>query len=429
MYSILVIPNITYSQNLEADSYVVVLKNVIQSLAKIRKDLQWTVISPSPIQSLMLPNVTQSYLEIPSYPNTMRCHFNTREFLNAVNFKENDYDVVYSHLPEWNSQIKNVIGNSTNIRPKYISYCHWFEVPENTNYNETLFPQNLLGILETEETGVNSMWLKNLVLEKAAWYFSSNIISELERKIQPHYLGIDSIDFSEEDFNEKTILFNSRDDSYTGFGWFIEEMDKLWKKRQDFKVITTIANIKRPYLGKIQYPSRQSYLDIIRKIHLHVGCFEGYSAWSIATTDALSRGVPSLLPNNFCYPEMLGADYPLLYNGRKEFMDKLVDFLDTPTRRQEMRTIIKPIMEDFLWEKRVPTWFNNWEFLNQKFAWEAVGHSEGYLNIQNIIQSNKQITKKTLIKKLGWGKGIPWSPYRNRLRMDGVKCYKNGFKI
>ena len=44
---ILVYPNITYMQDLEKDSYVVVLRNVIKELNKVRDDIHWTILSPT----------------------------------------------------------------------------------------------------------------------------------------------------------------------------------------------------------------------------------------------------------------------------------------------------------------------------------------------------------------------------------------------
>ena len=43
----------------------------------------------------------------------------------------------------------------------------------------------------------------------------------------------------------------------------------------------------------------------------------------MSTTDGLSRGVPYILPKELCYEEMVGENYPLLYNGKKEFDTKL----------------------------------------------------------------------------------------------------------
>ena len=58
-YNILVYPNITYQKDLEKDSYVVVLCNIIRELNKIRDDIYWTIISPIQIDSLDFNNTEQ----------------------------------------------------------------------------------------------------------------------------------------------------------------------------------------------------------------------------------------------------------------------------------------------------------------------------------------------------------------------------------
>ena len=83
-YKILVYPNITYMQDLEKDSYVVVLRNVIKELNKIRNDIHFTILSPTEIQSLVFENTTQIPINLPSYPNAMRTHFNFTELKNIL---------------------------------------------------------------------------------------------------------------------------------------------------------------------------------------------------------------------------------------------------------------------------------------------------------------------------------------------------------
>ena len=51
-YKILVYPNITYLKDLEKDSFVVVLGNIIRELNKIRNDLHFTIIVPEFVNSL-----------------------------------------------------------------------------------------------------------------------------------------------------------------------------------------------------------------------------------------------------------------------------------------------------------------------------------------------------------------------------------------
>ena len=70
-YKILVYPNITYMRDLEKDSYVVVLANVIREMNKIRDDIHWTILSPmdmakKEIKSLQFPNTTQLPIDFPS---------------------------------------------------------------------------------------------------------------------------------------------------------------------------------------------------------------------------------------------------------------------------------------------------------------------------------------------------------------------------
>ena len=113
-YKVLVYPNITYMKDLEKDSYVVVLRNVIKELNKVRDDIHWTILSPYEVKSLIFPNTTQLPIELPSYPNAMRTHFNHKKLMKTIDWKKNDYDVVYTHLPEHTLQLSNMFANETN---------------------------------------------------------------------------------------------------------------------------------------------------------------------------------------------------------------------------------------------------------------------------------------------------------------------------
>ena len=460
-FKILVYPNITYQSDLEKDSYVVVLCNIIKEMNKVRDDIHWTILSPmklskSKIKSLEFENTTQLYIDFPSYPNGMRTHFDYRNFMKAVNWKSNDFDVIYSHLPEHTNLIVNAISNTTNIDPKYIGgYCHWFEVKENTNYSKNLFRENISGILEMEECGLNSVWLKELILEKTGDYFNTEVIKKLKKIMQPHYLGIDNSQISmDNSIEEKTILFNHRDNGYTGWNWFWKRMDELYKKRQDFKVYTTLAdppkikvekkdilgkvkkdkdgNViykfeKRKYATRVEIHGRDEYLKFVGKMTMGVGCFQTYSAWSISTTDGLSQGVPYVLPNKLCYPEMLGDDYPLLYNDKDDFLEKIENLLDNPILRKKMNKHISKKIHTFSWSERVPQWFSGWKFLdNMKMIGD---NSESYKKIYEFIKKNGYTTKKDITEYLNWGVRISFSAYRNRLRTEpDIKLTRYGYQ-
>jgi len=429
-YKILVYPNITYMRDLEKDSYVVVLRNVIKELNKVRDDIHWTIMSPGDIKSLTFENTTQIPINLPSYPNAMRCHFNYNEIKANLRWKHTDYDVVYSHLPEHTLNMTNLLENDTNISPKYVGYCHWYEVDENTNYSKRMLMDNYNGMLEMKECGVNSIWLKELVLEKAKKYYNDEIISKLDKIIQPHYLGIDKINNVEVPTKKKTIIFNHRDNYYTGWAWFIDNMDELYKQRQDFTVYTTLADLDRPYAKRVKISDRDEYLDFIRSMHVGVGTFQKYSAWSISTTDSLSMGVPYILPNKLCYPEMVGKDYPLLYEGRDGFLQKLNGALDDDGSVDKAKTYLKTKIQEFPWANRVPQWFGGWNFLTPD-SFDMIGEkSESYPKIVDFIHKKKSVTKKEILDYLGWGVRISFSPYRNRLRTEPtIKFTKNRYEV
>jgi len=426
-FKILVYPNITYYKDLNKDSYIIVIKNVIEALNQIRNDIHWTLILPYHCEYLEFDNVKQVLYDVPRYPPAMRNHFNVFQILDLLDWKNTDYDIVYSHLPEHTLQLKNIIYQKTNMQPRFIGYCHWFETEKNSGYKNTALFQNFLGVLEMEELGINSKWLKQFVLQQASSIFNEETLKRLDKIIQPHYLGVDSIDLTPSNKIHNSILFNHRDNKYTGFRAFIKDMDILWQERQDFKVFTTLASIQRPYLEKKEISNRQEYLAFLKQMYIGVGCFQDYSAWSIATTDGLSQGVPYLLPNGLCYPEMLGEDYPLLYD-KNDFLPKLRQLLNHDKTR-ELVTAIEPIIESFLWSNRVSSWFNNWESLFDPKQYQAVQSGIAYSKIRELILEEGYVSKKEILDTLSWGVGIPFGIYRNRLRLDpDIALTENGYR-
>jgi hypothetical protein len=418
-YRMLIYGNYTDIENLERDSFVQVLKPTLDYLDKHYK-IHYTLLTPGLINSLNKPNLKQVIFNLPTYPNLMRTHFDAIEFLKAIDWRSNDYDIIYSHLPEHTSQIANVIHNSTHLMPKIIGYCHWFEVKENAPYAKTMFLNNILGVLEMEECGVNSVWLKNRVLDEAMEYFNQPTVDQLDRIIQPHYLGVDRVEEHSKTI-EKAVIFNHRANGYTGWNWFVEEMDELWQKRQDFTVYTTYAKIDRPWNKRIDEPTREGYINQLKRMKFGVSCFEEYSAWSISTTDGLSVNVPYLLPNNLCYPEMVPQNYPYFYNNRADFVNKFEEMLDN-----KLTYNTKQIANTMLWDSRIGEWFNKWSTV---FKFKTMQNSHAIDNIIDIIKTRKYISKYELLRELGWGVQIKWSPYRNTLRgHSNIKLTVNGYE-
>lgn len=424
-FKILVYPNITTDiKFLDKDSYVIVLKEIIKYINSMNKFIHWTVLSPIEID--YGDNTECVNLPLPSNKNSMRSHFNIDRIINVIDHRNQDFDIIYSHLPEHTLQLSNFIYNSTELRPKVIGYNHYVEFPYSKT--RTMFLQNIIGMLEMEECGVNTLWFKNEIINEAKKYFNIQVIDKLEKIIQPHYLGtyIDNSS-SNKPIITKSIFFNHRPQQYTGFNDFIKEMDKLWKIRQDFRVYIPYE-IKEsiPYVEIVKLP-RNEYLDFPKQMHIGVAFPRENSGWAVAVTDGLSRGLPYLLPNSQFYPEKVGTDYPLFFNDNKDFINKINIILDNPNIKKDYNNLLQTISNKLLWNSVLPKWFNNWNIFNNfKTLREP---TKAYDNIIELIRKNNFVDKNTLINKLRWGVQIDYSIYRNTLRNDPrIKLTKLGYQ-
>lgn len=422
-YRVLVYPNITYARNLEADSYIVAVRSMIQNLLAVRDDLHFTMLLPKPVESLNIDGVDQVLYDLPTYPNTMRCHFDTKAFIDAIEWKRKSYDIVWSHLPEHTLAIRNVFDNVTNEKPVIVGYCHWFEVPENTAYASTMLWHNLAGVLAMEECGVNSAWLCDLVLRHADGMLDHVPAEQLRRTLTVQYLGTDLPNIKVEP-EPGLIVFNHRANEYTGFKWACDAFDALWAVRQDFRVMFTIADVPdRPWVRHMAATdSRESYLMTLGQASLGVGCFRKYSAWSVSVMDGFGVGVPYVLPRGFCYPEMVGDDWPLLYDGRDEFLARVESVLDNPTWRPTLSGIAQSIADKFVWPERIGTYSGMFDRAIADLPM-LKSATESYERIADMARNGS--TKADIMRGLGWGVGIPWTPYRTRLRVDGIDLRDN----
>jgi hypothetical protein len=295
-------------------------------------------------------------------------------------------------------------------------YLHWIETPESVSQQKYMFNHHIAGLLEMKKCGLNSQWLKDYILKKASSVYSDTTLKKLDNILEVCYLGVDSITKGKKE--PKSIIYNHRGSAYTGSDRFIACMDKLYEARKDFKVYTTMLEVTRPYVEKLNIDSRKQYLKKLATMSVGVGMFQHYSAWSISTTDGLSCGVPYLLPNKLCYPEMLSEDYPFFYEDDNDFLVKMNDMLDNPIK-------LDIDLDKFLWNNRMKHWFNDFGILNE--YGHSVSDTESYAKMYKFIKNKGIVTKKSIMNHMGWGVNISITPYRNRLRQDGVRFTLDGY--
>ncbi len=427
-YKVLVYPNITFQKDLEKDSYVVVLCNIIKEMSKIRDDIHWTIFSPEHINSLDFENTKQLILPLPTYPNAMRLHFDQKRIIKELDFRNNDYDIVYSHLPEHTLQLKNVFLNETNIEPKFIGYTHWTEFPEITNYAATVMDINFLGLLAMDKCGINTQGQKNLVIKNAKTHFNDDVVNKLDEILEPQYLGWEIPKYDKQTTDKKIIVFNHRPHTYKNYPWFLQQIDKLWKVRKDFEVWVPLADkIEREYMTNDKY-DRFGYFSKLSSCHVGVCCKQKYGGWAISATDGMSVGVPYMFSDNDYYHEL--ADFAgVFYSDENQFLEKLELILDDGETRKQYSDKALKRFEQGKWENSIYQ-FNNMFNETIDSLPTLKSDTDTYKKVVDFIHKKGSVSKADILNFLNWGVRISFSGYRNRLRKEStIKFTKDRYEV
>ena len=431
-YKILVYPNITFKKDLEKDSYVVVLGNIIRELNKIRDDLFFTIISPSYINSLQFDNTEQIIVDSLAkiaYPNFMRGDFPAVELYRKLKWKENDYDIVYSHLPEHTGVLYNLFYNSTNISPVFIGYTHWTEFREITSYAYNVqLAHNIVGLLQMSECGINTQAQKNLVLKNAKEYFNDDVVDKLDKILQPQYLGWEIPKYEKQTTDKNIIVYNHRPHTYKHYPWFLEQMDRLWEKRKDFEVWVPLAESReREYITNEKF-DRVGYFSKLSSCLVGVCCRQKYEGWAVSATDGMSVGVPYLFSDDMSYRELAdGAG--IYYKDGDDLIDKIEELIDTPDLRNEWS-------DKALWRFKFSVWNEAIHQFNSMIDYAIdelpmlKADTDSYNKVVDFIHKKKSVTKKEILDYLGWGVRISFSGYRNRLRNEPtIRFTKDRYEV
>ena len=408
---ILVYPNITFSENLEKDSYIQVIKNQIKLLNEIRDDLWFYMILPEPVPSLAFDNVTQWYLPMPTYPPTMRSHVDVPKLQKMLN-RVNDFDLVMSHLPEHTHALKNVLYNVTHHTPPVFGYCHWFELKEVVAWPKDSFLQNITGLLEYDRCYLNTEHQKQMVLKQAKETFNDATIEKLDSILTVQHLGVNKEDIVS-DINEtpeKIIVFNHRPDTYKHFKQFIAVTDKLWEMRQDFKVwVPLLGKSNREYVVTDK-GDKDWYYKQLQKCYVGFSPKQKYGGWSVSTTDGMMNGVPFIMYNDTYYKELYSeGDF---FDNDHEALTMLNTYLDDPKYRNEEAKKALDFVSSMVYKDEI---IKMSEYMNDLLARQKVmGDSDKLKEIIEFIKKGP-VTKKEIMDFVGWGRGIKWTPYRRAL--------------
>lgn len=410
---ILVYPNITWQKDLEKDSYVQVLKNMIRETQG--ENFFWHIISPEFIDGLNFDNTEQIFASLPTYPPAMRSHFDVQHIKTLLSH-DRDFDIVMSHLPEHTHQLVNTMYNLTHHTPKVMGYAHWFDFDHIVAWYKGAFNQNMLGLMEYENCYINTYEQKRMVLEQARQNFNFQAVHKLDEILRVQHLGVKEEDIVEPNEKpEKIIVFNHRCEAYKHFWQFVGTMDLLWKKRQDFKVWIPLfeGDVPREYMTNEKF-DKKGYYNKLRDCCVGFAPQQKYGGWSVAATDGLMNGCPYIFYDGEYYHELQdNADFFTTTDESIALLEKYLD--DVDYRNEKSRTAQQWLRDNLLYKDEMTKMVDNIKEIVD--GTHRMEESEKYLEMVDIIKDHGEITKRELYQMMGWGRGIKWTPYRRALML------------
>jgi hypothetical protein len=408
---ILVYPNITWQKDLEKDSYVQVLKNMIRETQG--HNFFWHIISPEYIDGLTFDNTEQMFASLPTYPPAMRSHFDVMHMKTLLSH-DKDFDIVMSHLPEHTHQLVNTMYNLTHHTPKVMGYSHWFDFDHIVAWFKGAFNQNMLGLLEYEKCYINTQEQKRMVLEQAKQRFNESTIDNLDKILQVQHLGVREEEIVEpNDSPDRVIVFNHRCEAYKHFDHFVSLMDKLYSQRQDFKVWIPLfeGDVPREYMTNEKFDKR-GYYNKLRNCLVGFAPQQKYGGWSVAATDGLMNGCPYIFYDGAYYHELQGnAEF---FTTDEDALTLLNKHLDDGQHRNERSRIGQQWLKDnLLYKNEMKKMIEDIEIIVD--GTHRMSETEKLEELIEIIKTHGSITKSELFGHMGWGRGIKWTPYRSAL--------------
>ena len=432
-YQILCVPNITRQSNLNQDSYVLVMENVIRELNKIRDDLFFHIPITEFCKRLDFDNTKQYIFKMPSFPNAMRAHYDFYQWNEVLNAKKIEMDIIWSHLPEQTTNIKNHCHNIYSQDIPVVGYSHWIENAEFApNWKTTFYHNNITGVLQMDKCGLNTQTQIDALLEEASEYYSQKTIDKLRDIMIPLYLGIetDRISKSVKTDTDKIIVFNHRTKEYRGWKNFIKIIQELRRQRQDFKVFCSMIDPQGHQMLKSAFDDI-SFFDfdgpadrdeyIAKLSNCRVG-FHGGTRWAMSSQDGLCKGIP--------YVYEIGAETGELFGDKMQtgfikksdaitLFNRMLD--DNDWRNQQSQLALEHCSNVHTWSNRIIP-FNNMitEAIDKQLS-DVIKSGDKKDDIVEFVKKNKMVDTQTMSDYLGWGKQIGFRRYRNYLRtVDGL---------
>ena len=285
------------------------------------------------------PNVTLIPFNYAGSVLFNRGWFNSKEFLNSIDFTKMDIDFIFNHQPELmynvlNATMTDRYGGSTDS----FIFFHWVDSPQSKPSGD--FPDGFMRQLEAMNLATKTYFHCDASLD----YLKSNFKKErpvlgindnfCKDKISSFPLSADgfpeAVPFELPD--KKILVFNHRWAKTTG----VEKLVTYTKDLdEDWLIWITDRNAKKPKAGKpapeafkdhkcglrIEGLQRGQYRYLIENCYATLCFVDKYMTWNLSVQDGIHLGTPTIVYDHPVQEYVVGKDYPYMFSNKKEFLE------------------------------------------------------------------------------------------------------------
>ena len=142
----------------------------------------------------------------------------------------------------------------------------------------------------------------------------------------------------------------------------------------------------------------------------------------------MAVGVPYIFYDAEYYSQYAG-DAGIYFKKDEEFMKQMNKILDQEAGRIIYSEKSETKGKENSWENIIKKYNSHFVRAEKKLK-KVKKDTDGYNKILNYIHKVGSVTKEQIMDYLGWGRGIPFNIYRNRLREEPtIKLTKSGYEV
>jgi len=338
-----------------------------------------------------------------------------------------DVDVVFNNQPEVTANINCWMLNARRDYPILLSFFHWIDCAESQKFASILkgyFWREYDGFLTSDVSYFHTEHAYNLFKKEGLKYLKEFPDNKKHGLFHPPPTKFPSVKIDLPD--KKIILFNHRLNNTTGWIQVLNQLKKLYEKRQDFVVwLTDDSSIKSSTMTGYPFTIIKSiptdnYGYLLKNAHSCLCNVSGYATWNMSVLDAFYNGGFSLLPNAGVFKDMfgdLGAELGI-YHNYTNIAEAVERVLNTP--KEELDKITNEIvkLDIFKNESHISILSDIEELLKKKNATSP----KKYEDVKNYILDKGRVTKSEFVREF-WTfvTNSNFHKIRTKLLFDGIK--------